>query len=143
MPDLIWVTHQIALDPREIHEEFFQATGPGGQNVNKVATAVRIRFDLMGSASLPDEVRQRLIHQAGKRLTVQGELVIEARQHRTQEQNRQAALERLVHLIRAAAEKPKPRFKTRPTLASKQRRLAEKKQKGEIKRLRKYTPEEK
>jgi ribosome-associated protein len=139
---LIRISHHILLDSSEIREEFIQATGPGGQNVNKVATAVRLRFDVPASQSLPEEVKQRLLRLAGRRITEQGELVIEGREYRTQEQNRRAALERLVRLIQAAAEKPKPRHKTHPTLASKQRRLAEKKHKGEIKRLRKYTPDE-
>lgn len=142
MAGLIRITPHIALDSGEIREEFIQATGPGGQNVNKVATAVRLRFDVLASPSLPEEIKQRLLRLAGKRITAQGELVIEGRQYRTQEQNRQAALERLVHLIQAATEKPKLRHKTRPTLASRQRRLAEKKHKGEIKRLRKFTPDD-
>jgi len=130
------------LDSSEIQEEFIQATGPGGQNVNKVATAVRLRFDVLASPSLPEEVKRRLLHLAGKRITAQGVLVIEGRQYRTQEQNRQAALERLVRLIQTAMEKPKPRHKTYPTLASKQRRLTDKKHKAEIKSLRKHVTDE-
>jgi ribosome-associated protein len=138
---LIPITPHIALNSNEIREEFIQSAGPGGQNVNKVSTAVRLRFDVLSSPSLPEEVKLRLLRLAGKRATTQGELVIEAHQFRTQEQNRQAALERLVRLIRSATEKPKPRHQTRPTLASKQRRLAQKKQRGEIKRLRRFTPD--
>jgi ribosome-associated protein len=130
------------LDSSEIQEEFIQATGPGGQNVNKVATAVRLRFDVLASPSLPEEVKRRLLHLAGKRITAQGVLVIEGRQYRTQEQNRQAALERLVRLIQTAMEKPKPRHKTHPTLASKQRRLTDKKHKAELKSLRKHVTDE-
>jgi ribosome-associated protein len=142
MAGLIPITANILLDSGEIREEFIQADGPGGQNVNKVSTAVRLRFDVLGSPSLPEEIKQRLVHLAGKRITSHGELVIEARQYRTQEQNRQAALERLTRLIQAAAEKPKPRHKTHPTVASQKRRLAQKKQRGEIKRLRRFMSEE-
>lgn len=142
MAGKIPVTQHIMLDSSEIHEEFIQSTGPGGQNVNKVSTAVRLRFDVLASPSLPEEVKLRLLDLAGKRATTQGELVLESRQYRTQEQNRQAALERLIRLIQEATEKPRPRRQTRPTLASKQRRLVKKKQRGEIKRLRRFSPEE-
>jgi ribosome-associated protein len=138
---LILITPHITLDSNEIREEFIQSAGPGGQNVNKVSTAVRLRFDVLSSPSLPEEVKLRLLRLAGKRATTQGDLVIEAHQFRTQEQNRQAALERLVRLIRSATEKPKLRHQTRPTLASKQRRLVQKKKRGEIKRLRRFTPD--
>lgn len=136
MPDPIVISATIRLDPGEIQEEFFQSGGPGGQNVNKVATAVRLRFDVKGSPSLSEEVKLRLMRIAEKRVNDRGELVIEARQYRTQEKNRQAALERLVQLIRSAAHKPKLRHPTKPTLAARKRRLAEKRQRGEIKRLR-------
>ena len=136
------VTSTIFLDSDEISEEFIHSSGPGGQNVNKVATAVRLRFNVIDSTSLPEEIKGRLARLAGKRMNAQGELVIEARQYRTQEQNRQAAQERLVHLIRAAAEHPKRRQKTHPTLASKQRRLKMKKQRSELKRLRSSIPED-
>jgi ribosome-associated protein len=136
------ISPHILLDPDDIREEFIQSDGPGGQNVNKVASAVRLRLTLSALPMLPEDARQRLARLAGKRLTSQGELVIEARQYRTQEQNRRAALNRLIHLIQAALEKPKPRHKTRPTLASQQRRLAEKKRHGETKRLRKYKSED-
>ena len=136
------VTSTIFLDSDEISAEFFQSSGPGGQNVNKVATAVRLRFNVVKSASLPEEVKGRLARLAGKRMTAQGELVIEARQYRTQEQNRLAAQERLVHLIQASAELPKRRQKTRPTLASQQRRLKKKKQRSQVKRWRRSISEE-
>jgi ribosome-associated protein len=133
---MIQVTRHIAIDEREIEQHFIRASGPGGQNVNKVATAVQIRFDVGRSPSLPDEVRQRLIVLAGSRVTKDQILVIDARRFRTQERNRQDAIERLVALIRAAAARPKPRHKTRPTHASKQRRLQAKRERGEAKRRR-------
>jgi ribosome-associated protein len=131
---MIKVTRNIAIDEREIEQHFIRASGPGGQNVNKVATAVQIRFDVARSRSLPDEVRLRLISLAGSRVTKDGILVIDARRFRTQERNRQDAIDRLLALIRAAAVRPKPRRKTKPTLASKQRRLQAKRQHSELKR---------
>lgn len=131
---MIQVTRHIAIDEREIEQHFIRASGPGGQNVNKVATAVQIRFDVAHSRSLPDEVRRRLIALAGSRVTKDGILVIDARRFRTQERNRQDAVDRLLTLIRAAAVRPKPRRKTKPTLASKQRRLEVKRQRSKIKR---------
>jgi ribosome-associated protein len=142
MTGRIVINANIALDPGEIQEEFFQADGPGGQNVNKVSSAVRLRFDVVGCASLPEDIKTRLLHLAGRRRTSQGELVIEARQFRTREQNRRAALERLIRLIQSADQKPKARHPTRPTTASRQRRMAQKKKHGEIKRLRRSIPEE-
>ena len=137
---MIQITESIAINEREIKEEFVRASGPGGQNVNKVATAVKLRFDVVKSPSLPDEVRERLIRLAGRRMTEKGVLVIDARRFRTQERNRQDALERLVALIEKASEGPKRRKKTRPTENSRQRRLNEKHHRGEIKRLRKTVP---
>jgi ribosome-associated protein len=133
---MIYITRTIAIDEREIHQEFIRASGPGGQNVNKVATAVQLRFDVGNSPSLPDSVRDRLMRLAGRRITEEGILIIDARRFRTQERNRQDAINRLVALIRKAAEKPKPRRKTRPPLASKRRRLEAKRHRGETKRLR-------
>ena len=134
---MIQITERIAIDEREIKEEFVRASGPGGQNVNKVSTAVKLRFNIIKSPSLPDDIRARLIRLAGKRMTDKGVLVIDARRFRTQERNRQEALERLVRLIEKASRIPKRRKKTRPSKASKQRRLDEKHRRGEIKRMRK------
>jgi len=122
----------------ELAFEYVRASGPGGQNVNKVATAVQLRFDVTHSPSLSEEVKSRLVRLAGKRMTGEGVLVIEAKKYRTQEQNRFDALERFHELVKKAREKPKPRHKTRPTLASKEERLKTKKRRGEIKRARTF-----
>jgi len=141
---MIRITPTVAIDETEIHLTFVHASGPGGQNVNKTATAVQLRFDVANSPSLPDNVRQRLIRLAGKRMTQDDVLVIDARRFRTQEQNRRDALDRLIELVRTAAEKPKRRRKTRPTLASRRRRLEAKRRRSEIKRMRRpmHDPEE-
>ena len=131
---MIQITPTIVLDEREIQEEFIRATGPGGQNVNKVATAVQLRFDVAHSPTLPDEVRERLIRLSGRRMTDDGVLILVARRFRTQERNRQDAMDRLVALIRKATQKPKPRRRTRPTLASRERRLDTKRRRSETKR---------
>jgi ribosome-associated protein len=137
---MIRVTDTIAIDERELAESFVRASGPGGQNVNKLATAVQLRFDVRRSPSLPNDVAIRLMRLAGKRLTQDGVLVITAQRHRTQERNRADALERLVELIREATQVPKPRRKTRPTLASKERRLEAKKRRAGVKGLRQRKP---
>lgn len=123
---MIHVTRSIAIDENEIQECFVRASGPGGQNVNKVATAVQLRFNATNSPSLSEEVRIRLISMAGKRITEDGTIIIDARKFRTQARNREDAIDRLVELIRNAAQRPKVRRKTRPTLASKMRRLESK-----------------
>lgn len=133
---MIAVTRSIAIAESEIHMDFVRASGPGGQHVNKVATAVQLRFDVHNSPSLPDDVRQRLMRLAGKRLTAGGVLLIDARRFRTQEQNREDAINRLVQLIRQAAQKPKVRRPTKPTVAAQQRRLESKRRRSQTKRLR-------
>ena len=133
---MIHITQTIAIDESEIKQEFIRSSGPGGQNVNKVSTAVQLRFNVADSPSLPDDIRKRLVHLAGKRITEDGILIIHARRFRTQERNRQDAFDRLVTLIRKASERPKVRHKTKPTLKSKQRRLEAKHHRSEAKRMR-------
>lgn len=137
---MIRVNAQIELDEREIQEDFVRASGPGGQNVNKVSTSVQLRFDVARSPSLPEPVRARLIALAGRRVTQDGVLIIEAERYRSQRRNRDDALERLIELIREACEVDKPRRPTRPTLASKKRRLDSKQRRGETKKLRTVKP---
>ena len=133
---MIEVTPDISIPETEISVDFIRSSGPGGQNVNKVSSAVQLRFDVLKSPSLPEDVRSRLVMLAGNRLTDEGILLIEAKQFRTQEQNREDAVHRLVDLVRKATEKPKARKRTRPTAASQQRRLETKRRRSEIKRLR-------
>ena len=133
---MIRITDRIAIDEREINERFIRASGPGGQNVNKVETAVQIRFDVRRSPNLPGDVRARLERFAGARVTRDGVLVITARRHRTQERNRQEAMDRLVELIRRAAVAPVERRATKPTAVSRQRRYEAKRHRAAIKRLR-------
>lgn len=133
---MIKITNSITLNPAEINFSFIASPGPGGQNVNKVATAVQLRFDVVGSSSLPEDVRARLIALLGKRLTNKGELIIHANRHRTQNRNKEDALERLIQLIKRASIPPKKRKKTKPTFASKQQRLNTKKLHGKKKALR-------
>ncbi len=139
---MIEITDQITIHPREIEESFIRASGPGGQNVNNVSTAVQLRFDLRHSPSLPDDVRARAARLAGKRLTKDGVIVITAARFRSQDQNREDALARLTDLLKRAARPPATRKPTRPTPGSKKRRLAAKARRGSIKRLRSAKPDE-
>ena len=133
---MIRMTPDISIDPNLITMDFVRASGPVGQNVNKVATAVQLRFDAAACDSLTEAVRDRLKKLAGRRMTTAGVLIIDARRHANQERNRNDAMARLTELIRKAAVEPKPRRKTRPSLASKQRRLESKRRRGETKKLR-------
>jgi ribosome-associated protein len=133
---MIQITETIAIDESEIQEQFIRASGPGGQHVNRAATAVQLRFDASHSPSLPSSVRKRLIRLAGSRMTKDGVLVIQVGRFRSQDRNRHEAMERLVELIQEAARKPKVRRKTKPPRASRERRLKDKRRRSEIKRLR-------
>ena len=139
---MIEITPSIAVDPREIDESFVRSPGPGGQNVNKVATAVQLRFDLRRSPSLPEAVRARAERLAGRRLTKDGVLVITAARFRSQERNREDALARLVALLREATRAPATRKPTRPSAGAKRRRLDEKTRRGAVKKLRRAEPGE-
>ena len=137
---MIQINPRIAIGENEIEESFIRASGPGGQNVNKVSSAVQLRFDVLHSPTLPKEVRVRLIRLAGKKMTRDGVLVITAQRFRTQERNRADALERLIALIRQAARVPKLRRPTAPSQAARARRLQSKKRRADVKRLRRAKP---
>jgi ribosome-associated protein len=136
----IRITDEISIDEREIEESFVRSSGPGGQNVNKLSTAVQLRFDVRSSPALPNDVAIRLMRLAGKRLTKDGVLVLVAQSHRTQERNRADALERLVALIQEAAVRPVKRVATKPSKAAKERRLEGKKVRSGIKGMRQKKP---
>lgn len=133
---MLRITDNLVIDEQELDYTFVHASGPGGQNVNKVATAVQLRFDVAHSPSLPEDVRQRLLQQAGGQITQDGVLIIDARQYRSQWRNRRDATQRLSNLIRQAAEVPKPRRATKPSRAAKERRLQVKRRRSETKRWR-------
>jgi ribosome-associated protein len=140
---MIPVTRSVAIDERDLDERFVRASGPGGQNVNKVATAVELRFDV-SRAALPEDVKARLVALAGSRMTGDGVLLIDSREHRTQRQNREAARARLVELVRSACRRPRRRVPTRPKAAAREERLASKKRRGSVKAMRgkRGTPED-
>jgi ribosome-associated protein len=133
---MIRINRLIVIDPKEIQLQFVRSSGPGGQNVNKVSTAVWLRYDVMNSPSLPDDVKRRLIGLAGKSISADGMLSIKAHSLRTQERNRHAAISRLVRLIQKAAEKPRLRLKTKPSPAKKENRLEVKHQQSRLKQMR-------
>ncbi len=139
---MIEITPSLSIDDSEIQLDFVRASGPGGQNVNKVATSVQLRFDVRNSPALQPDVKERLIKLAGSRMTEEGVLLLEARRFRTQEKNRTDALARLVRLIQQAVEKPRERKATRPTRTSKAARVSDKRQHGELKRTRRYNSDE-
>ena len=134
---MIYITENISISENELQEDFVRASGPGGQNVNKVSTAVQLRFDVVNSPSLPEDVKNRLIKLAGSKMTDDGILIIDSREYRTQNRNRAGALNRLVELVKKASEKPKRRIKTKPTKGAKEKRLQVKKQRSAVKTLRK------
>jgi ribosome-associated protein len=134
---MIYITENISISENELQEDFVRASGPGGQNVNKVSTAVQLRFDVVNSPSLPEDVKNRLKKLAGSKMTDNGILIIDSREYRTQNRNRAGALNRLMELVKKASEKPKRRIKTKPTKGAKEKRLQVKKQRSAVKTLRK------
>jgi ribosome-associated protein len=139
---MIEITPFLKLDDNEVQLDFVRSSGPGGQNVNKVATAVQLRFDVRNSPVLYADVKERLMRLAGSRMTEEGVLIMEAKRYRTQEQNREDAIQRLVAMIRKALERPKERHATRPSLSAKAARVDDKKKRGEVKRKRRIDPKD-
>jgi len=138
---MIEINNKIFIPETELQFNFIRSSGPGGQNVNKVSTAVQLRFDIINSPSLSDELKRRLIVKSGNKVTKEGILIIEAKRFRTQESNKQDAIERFTELIRKAGRKPKKRIKTKPSYKSKQKRIEEKKKRSETKKLRRIDHE--
>jgi len=139
---MIYISRDISIDEKEIEVDFVRSSGPGGQNINKVSTAVQLRFNINQSLSLPVDVKKRLADLAGTRLSEKGEIIIEAKRFRTQTKNREDALQRLVVLIKQAAQKPKVRQKTKPSVSASAARVFDKKKRGAIKKIRNYNPED-
>jgi len=139
---MIYISRDISIDEKEIEVDFVRSSGPGGQNINKVSTAVQLRFNIKQSLSLPVDVKKRLADLAGSRLSEKGEIIIEAKRFRTQTKNREDALQRLVVLIKQAAQKPKVRQKTKPSVSASAARVFDKKKRGAIKKIRNYNPED-
>jgi len=139
---MIHVTPAIDIDENELIFDFIRASGPGGQNINKVSTAAQLRFNVRISSTLPDELKERLLKMAGSRFSKTGVIIIEARRYRTQTKNREDAIQRLVALIQKASEKPKARKRTKPSVSASAARVFEKKRRGSLKRIRQYNPEE-
>jgi ribosome-associated protein len=139
---MLYISQEISIDEKELDFDFVRSSGPGGQNINKVSTAVQLRFNIMQSPSLPEDVKKRLAELAGTRLSEKGEIIIEAKRFRTQTKNREDALHRLVVLINQAAQKPKVRRKTKPSVSASAARVFDKKKRGAIKKIRNYNPED-
>lgn len=139
---MIYISREISIDEKEIEVDFIRSSGPGGQNINKVSTAVQLRFNIIQSPSLPEDVKKRLVDLAGTRLSEKGEIIIEAKRFRTQIKNREDAIQRLTALIKQAAQKPKVRKKTKPSFSASAARVFDKKKRGAIKKIRNYNPED-
>jgi ribosome-associated protein len=139
---MIYISREISIDEKEIEVDFIRSSGPGGQNINKVSTAVQLRFNIYQSPSLPEDVKKRLGGLAGTRLSENGVIIIEAKRFRTQTKNREDAIQRLTALIKQAAQKPKIRKKTKPSVSASAARVFDKKKRGAIKKIRNYNPDD-